>query len=190
MEIKTSKTLLERKLLQWSLKRLETNSDVDPTIVEIDKKKFRKMCNQDQSRIIAGRSLNEILTRFDNKIKDPRRAKMGKMYQRLLGIFKINCPIKEASSKLNSFFKKNKINIKVQNNYFPVTKNKLGKLDVRYSSVFGRQLEYYTGLVFKIDIKENSKYKNIINGGRYDNLISDLGSVKNIPAVGSLNLNY
>ena len=36
-----------------------------------------------------------------------------------------------------------------------------------------------------------SKYKNIINGGRYDNLISDLGSVKNIPAVGAaLNLNY
>ena len=174
------------------LKRLETNSDVDPTIVEIDKKKFRKMCNQDQSRIIAGRSLNEILTRFDNKIKDPRRAKKGRNVSKIINEFlKINCPIKEASNKLNSFFKKNKINIKVQNNYFPVTKNKLGKLDVRYSSVFGRQLEYYTGLVFKIDIKENSKYKNIINGGRYDNLISDLGSVKNIPAVGAaLNLNY
>ena len=174
------------------LKRLETNSDVDPTVVEIDQKKFKKMCKQDQSRIIAGRSLNEILTRFDNKIKDPRRAKKGKNVSKIIKEFlKINCPIKVASNKLNSFFKKNKINIKVQNNYFPVTKNKLGKLNVRYSSVFGRQLEYYTGLVFKIDIKENSKYKNIINGGRYDNLISDLGSVKNIPAVGAaLNLNY
>ena len=53
------------------------------------------------------------------------------------------------------------------------------------------RLEYYTGLVFKIEIKEKSKNKNIINGGRYDNLISDLGSKKKIPAVGAaLNLNY
>ena len=104
---------------------------------------------------------------------------------------KINCPIKQAPNKLNSFFKKNKINIRVQDNYFPVSKNKLGKLNVKYSSAFGRQLEYYTGLVFKIEIREKSKNKNIINGGRYDNLISDLGSIKKIPAVGAaFNLNY
>ena len=60
------------------LKRLETNSDVDPTIVEIDKKKYQKMLKQNQSRQIAGRTLNEILTRFNNKIKDPRRAKRKK----------------------------------------------------------------------------------------------------------------
>ena len=39
------------------LKRLETNSDVDPTIVEIDKKKYEAMLKQKQSKIIAGRSL-------------------------------------------------------------------------------------------------------------------------------------
>ena len=33
--------------------------------------------------------------------------------------------------------------------------------------------------------------KNMINGGRYDGLISDLGSKKKTPAVGAaLNLNY
>ena len=40
------------------------------------------MLKQDQSRLIAGRSLNEILTRFNNKIKDPRRTKKGETYQR------------------------------------------------------------------------------------------------------------
>ena len=46
-------------------------------------------------------------------------------------------------------------------------------------------------MVFKIDIKTNSKVINIINGGRYDKLISDLGSKKQIAAVGAaLNLNY
>ena len=174
------------------LKRLETNSDVDPTIVEIDKKKYQKMLKQDQSRQIAGRSLNEILTRFNNKIKDPRRAKKGRNVSKIIKEFlKINCPINQAPNKLNIFFKKYKINIRVQNNYFPVTKNKLAKLNVKFSASFGRQLEYYTGLVFRIDIIQKSKNLNIINGGRYDNLLSDLGSAKKTPAVGAaLNLNY
>ena len=54
-----------------------------------------------------------------------------------------------------------------------------------FSTTFGRQLEYYTGMVFKIDIKSNSKIVNYVNGGRYDGLISDLGSQKKIPAVGA-----
>jgi ATP phosphoribosyltransferase regulatory subunit len=150
------------------------------------------MLKQDQSRQIAGRSLNEILTRFNNKIKDPRRAKKGRNVSKIIKEFlKINCPINQAPIKLNTFFKKYKINIRVQNNYFPVTKNILAKLKVNFSASFGRQLEYYTGLVFRIDIKQKSKNINIINGGRYDNLISDLGSAKKTPAVGAaLNLNY
>ena len=44
-------------------------------------------------------------------------------------------------------------------------------------------------MVFKIDIKLKKKILNIINGGRYDMLISDLGSKKKTPAVGAaLNL--
>ena len=87
--------------------------------------------------------------------------------------------------------KKNRINLIVDQKYFPISKNKVSKLNVVFSTAFGRQLEYYTGMVFKIDIKSKNSLKNIINGGRYDGLISDLGSKKQIPAVGAaLNLNY
>ena len=173
------------------LKRLETNSDVDPTIVEVDKKKYQKMLKENQSRLIAGRSVNEILTRFNNKIKDPRRTKKGRNVSKIIKEFlKINCPINQAANKLNLFFKKNKISLRIENNYFPITKNKYSKLNIKFSASFGRQLEYYTGMVFKIDIKFKSRNINIINGGRYDNLITDLGSPKKIPAVGAaLNLN-
>ena len=54
-----------------------------------------------------------------------------------------------------------------------------------FSTSFNREIEYYTGMVFKIDIKSNSKLVNFANGGRYDGLISDLGSQKKIPAVGA-----
>ena len=172
------------------LKRLETNSDVDPTIVEIDKKRYFKMLKEDLSKFIAGRSINEILKRFDNKIRDPRGASKGKNVSQIIKNFlKIKCPINKAAAELNKFFKKNKINLVVDQKYFPTSKNKISKLNVVFSASFGRQLEYYTGMVFKIDIKFKSKHRNIINGGRYDKLIFDLGSEKQIPAVGAaLNL--
>jgi len=173
------------------LKRLETNSDVDPTIVEIDKRKYQKMLKENQSRQIAGRSVNEILSRFNNKIKDPRRAQKGKNVSKVIKEFlKINCPINQAGKKLNLFFKKNKINLRVENSYFPITKNKISKLNIKYSASFGRQLEYYTGMVFKIVVQSKTGNINLINGGRYDNLMSDLGSSKKISAVGAaINLN-
>lgn len=174
------------------LKRLETNSDVDPTIVEIDKKRYVKMLKEDLSNVVAGRTINEILKRFDQKIKDPRRASKGKNVSKIIKDFlKIKCPINKAAIELNKFFKKNRINLAVDQKYFPISNNKVSKLNVVFSASFGRQLEYYTGMVFKIDIKSKNSLKNIINGGRYDGLISDLGSKKQTPAVGAaLNLHY
>ena len=168
------------------LKRLETNSDVDPTIVEVDKRRYIKMLKDDQSKVIAGRSIKEILKRFDHKIKDPRRTNKGKNVSKIIKNFlRIKCPINIAASELNKFFRKYKINLVVDQRYFPLSQNKVSKLNVIFSASFGRQLEYYTGMVFRIDIKSNLKNKNVINGGRYDQLISDLGSKKEVPAVGA-----
>ena len=172
------------------LKRLETNSDVDPTIVEVDKRRYQQMLKEKQQRLIAGRTVGEILNRFNNKIKDPRRTSGGKKVSKIIKDFlKINCQVNLAAEKLNTFFKKNKINLRVEQNYFPVSQNRLLKLKVEFSASFGRQLEYYTGMVFKIDIREKNKNINIVNGGRYDKLIFNLGSNKQVPAVGAaLNL--
>ena len=168
------------------LKRLETNSDVDPTIVEVDKRRYLRMLKDDQSKVVAGRSIKEILKRFDHKIKDPRRTNKGKNVSKIIKDFlRIKCPINKAASELNKFFKKYKINLAVDQRYFPLSQNRVSKLNVIFSASFGRQLEYYTGMVFRIDIKSNLKNKNVINGGRYDHLISDLGSKKEVPAVGA-----
>jgi ATP phosphoribosyltransferase regulatory subunit len=191
-KLRLSRHFWREKYFNDLLKRLETNSDVDPTIVEIDKKRYFKMLKEDLSKVIAGRSIDEILKRFDNKIRDPRGTKKGENVSKIIKEFlKIKCPINKAASELNKFFKKNKINLVVDQKYFPVSENKISKLNVVFSASFGRQLEYYTGMVFKIDINSKSKNRNIINGGRYDKLISDLGAKKKVAAVGAaLNLNY
>ena len=65
------------------------------------------MLKEDKSSIIAGRSIQEILSRFDNKIKDPRRARKGKNVSKIIKEFlKIKCPINKAAKELNNFFKK------------------------------------------------------------------------------------
>jgi ATP phosphoribosyltransferase regulatory subunit len=191
-KLRLSRHFWREKYFNDLLKRLETNSDVDPTIVEIDKKRYFKMLNEDLSKVVAGRSIDEILKRFDNKIRDPRGTKKGENVSKIIKEFlKIKCPINKAASELNKFFKKNKINLVVDQKYFPVSENKILKLNVIFSASFGRQLEYYTGMVFKIDINSKSKNRNIINGGRYDKLISDLGAKNQVAAVGAaLNLNY
>jgi ATP phosphoribosyltransferase regulatory subunit len=191
-KLRLSRHFWREKYFNDLLKRLETNSDVDPTIVEIDKKRYFKMLKEDLSKVIAGRSIDEILKRFDNKIRDPRGTKKGDNVSKIIKEFlKIKCPINKAASELNKFFKKNKINLVVDQKYFPVSENKISKLNVVFSASFGRQLEYYTGMVFKIDINAKSKSRNIINGGRYDKLISDLGAKNQVAAVGAaLNLNY
>jgi ATP phosphoribosyltransferase regulatory subunit len=50
----------------------------------------------------------------------------------------------------------------------------------RFAATFGRNLEYYTGFVFQIEAGQHQ----IAGGGRYDELLSDMGSPVPVPAVG------
>ena len=101
------------------------------------------MLKEDLSKVIEGRSIDEILKRFDNKIRDPRGTKKGENVSKIIKEFlKIKCPINKAASELNKFFKKNKINLVVDQKYFPISENKISKLNVVFSASFGRQLEY------------------------------------------------
>ena len=170
------------------LNRLETNSDVDPTAINLDKKKFSEMKNLDQSKEIANRKVSEILSRFDRKIKDPRSFAENKKIVKIIREFlKINCPISKLEKILKSFVKKNNLSNIVFKDLSTI-KN-LSKINSKtvFSTNFGRDIEYYTGIVFEI---YNSSKKEIARGGRYDGLLKSLGSKKNISAVGAaINLN-
>ena len=170
------------------LDRLETNSDVDPTAVDLDKKKFSEMKNLEQNKEIANRKVSEILSRFDRKIKDPRSFGENKKIVKIIREFlKINCSIDKLEKNLRNFVKKNNLGSNVFKNLS--TMKDLSKINSKmiFSTNFGRDIEYYTGIVFEI---YNSSKKEIASGGRYDGLLKSLGSKKNISAVGAaINLN-
>jgi len=54
---------------------------------------------------------------------------------------------------------------------------------IRFSTAFGRGLDYYTGFEFELHAKGNST-EPLVGGGRYDGLLTLLGARTPIPAVG------
>jgi ATP phosphoribosyltransferase regulatory subunit len=54
----------------------------------------------------------------------------------------------------------------------------------RFAADFGREIEYYTGFTFQIDAETKEGPVAVAGGGRYDNLLSDMGAPSPIPAVG------
>ena len=54
-----------------------------------------------------------------------------------------------------------------------------------FAAVFGRTLEYYTGFVFQVEVPDPSGGAvSVAGGGRYDNMLSDIGAGAPVPAVG------
>ena len=53
-----------------------------------------------------------------------------------------------------------------------------------FAAGFGRELEYYTGFTFQIEADTPHGPVAVAGGGRYDNLLSDMGSPVAVPAVG------
>jgi ATP phosphoribosyltransferase regulatory subunit len=54
---------------------------------------------------------------------------------------------------------------------------------MRFATAFGRGLDYYTGFEFELHHKGNGN-EPLVAGGRYDGLMTQLGSRQPIPAVG------
>jgi ATP phosphoribosyltransferase regulatory subunit len=55
---------------------------------------------------------------------------------------------------------------------------------VSFASAFGRGLDYYTGFVFELHDPNAGAGGPLVAGGRYDGLLTRLGSAQPIPAVG------
>ena len=171
------------------LNRLETNSDIDPIAVDFDKKRFSEMKKLNQNKEIAGRKISEILYRFDKKIRDPRSFAEGKKTTKIIREFlKITCPIDQMDGYLKNFFKKYNIKKNLIKNSLPIKSLSQSGYKIIFSTNFGRDLEYYTGMVFEVSTLKNKK--EIARGGRYDDLLKSLGSKRNVSAVGAaINLN-
>jgi ATP phosphoribosyltransferase regulatory subunit len=168
------------------LKKLSDNKDINPKIVEQDKAKAEKLRKKDLSKIYSGRSLKEIVERFDLKnYQDPRNLSNRNSVKIIKDYLKISCSIEKAPKVLNDFFKKNNLNIFISSDYFPINRNNIKNIKVIFKTNINRTVSYYTGMTFNMGVKLNGKKEVFLSGGRFDNLIKDLGNKRNLNAVGA-----
>ena len=155
-------------------------------MVEQDKKFAEKLRKKDLNTSYSGRTLIDILERFDIKnYQDPRNLSNKKSVKIIKDYLKICCPIEKAPKTLNNFFKQNNLNILISSDYFPINKNNIKNTKVIFNTNINRTVNYYTGMTFNIQVKLNNKKEVFLSGGRFDSLIKDLGNKKNLNAVGA-----
>ena len=58
-------------------------------------------------------------------------------------------------------------------------------IKISFTTNIGRNVPYYSNMVFNIQVKTKGKIQTFLSGGRYNRLVKNLGSKKNVSAVGA-----
>jgi ATP phosphoribosyltransferase regulatory subunit len=137
---------------------------------------------------VGGRSVAEIADRF----LEQATLKAGALPRDAISIIKRFLAIAgepdAAVKQLRGLASDAKLNISTAIDQFEARVGFMAKrgIDIRktrFSTSFGRGLDYYTGFEFELHHKGNGT-EPLVAGGRYDGLMTQLGSREPIPAVG------
>ena len=140
--------------------------------------------------LIGARSLSEITGQLRAKAQDliaePLEAEKVALIEQYLDI---SAPPKAVGARLEDLAEKSGLDLSHALESYQKRIEWLGKMEVdlskaEFTAEFGRNLEYYTGFVFQIEMPGLEKEGHIAGGGRYDNLLKSLGASKSLPAIG------
>ena len=139
---------------------------------------------------VGGRSVGEIADRFLEQAALGAQASLpretGALIERFLAV---GGDPDEAAAELRSFARDAKLAL---DSALDLLESRTGFLAargvdvsrIRFSTAFGRGLDYYTGFVFELHQPGAGANGQLVAGGRYDGLLTRLGSRAPIPAVG------
>jgi ATP phosphoribosyltransferase regulatory subunit len=137
------------------------------------------------------RTLPEITERLLAAAADAREVPLEMAAAALIDSFTlVRTPVREAVRRVCELLRPHKIDIGFALDSFKrrldfLDNHGVDTRDARFSAVFGRSLEYYTGFVFQAVAPKLGATSPIASGGRYDGLLTDMGSPLAVPAVGS-----
>jgi ATP phosphoribosyltransferase regulatory subunit len=139
-------------------------------------------------QVVTERTIGDIATRLAEKLADRSEPRLAAdAARRIESYLALKGPAHEMVAQLNALgggvaFSKAVGDFSNRLDAF----EDLG-LNIRrfqFSGSFGRELEYYTGFVFQIDVDNRNTPLTVAGGGRYDDLLKDLGAKQRLPAVG------
>jgi ATP phosphoribosyltransferase regulatory subunit len=137
---------------------------------------------------VGGRSVSEIADRF----LEQSTLKSGALPRDALSLIKRFMAIEgapdDAIAKLRALAREAKLDItaaidQLESRVGFMAARGIDIRNTRFSTSFGRGLDYYTGFEFELHAKGNG-VEPLVAGGRYDGLMTQLGSIGPIPAVG------
>lgn len=135
----------------------------------------------------ASRSPRDIARRLKEKL-ELATTRLDKAALAIMREFlALDLPLGEAAAALHQFADKSGLKIDGTLALFDARVAALARVGadaglIRYRAAFGRPLDYYTGLVFEIELEGTPAV--LAGGGRFDRLLTLLGAREHIPAVG------
>lgn len=137
---------------------------------------------------VGGRDVTEIASRLEGKAADRRETPLERAKADTINAYlaiagdaaSIDTELKtigsgERYAAARDYFSKR---------LFEMEELGLNPRRFHFAAGFGRDLEYYTGFTFQIEADTPHGPVAVAGGGRYDNLLSDMGSPVPVPAVG------
>jgi ATP phosphoribosyltransferase regulatory subunit len=139
---------------------------------------------------VGGRSVGEIADRFLEQAALGASSGLPRATRALIEQFlAINGDPDEAADALRTLASEAQLDLSAALDLFESRTGFLAAQGVevsriKFSTAFGRGLDYYTGFVFELHDREMRLDRQLVAGGRYDELLTRLGAAAPIPAVG------
>jgi ATP phosphoribosyltransferase regulatory subunit len=139
---------------------------------------------------VGGRSVGEIANRFLEQAALGAQTSLPRETRALIERFlAIGGDPDDAAAGLRAFARDARIALDAVLDLFESRTGFLAARGVdvgriRFSTAFGRGLDYYTGFVFELHDPRARSPGQLVAGGRYDGLLARLGSARPISAVG------
>jgi ATP phosphoribosyltransferase regulatory subunit len=141
--------------------------------------------------LIGLRRPSEILKRLNDKAADWKERPLPR--ETILAIedyLRLRASIPSALGAMEKLFRGHKINLDHRlaelQSLFGELQRLAGNTPLKFSADFGRHFEYYTGMVFQLEIEGAGAAGEIAGGGRYDGLIRALSAgARDTPAIGA-----
>lgn len=138
----------------------------------------------------AGRTREEIVARALEREAEAAAVRLDPV---LVGVitklFDISGPIEDALAQIRALLKTAGIKLDgalaaAEARLATIKSLGVDPMCVRFTAHFGRNMEYYTGLVFELWSEDSAGTLQIAAGGRYDTLMESLGADRPVSAVG------
>jgi ATP phosphoribosyltransferase regulatory subunit len=138
----------------------------------------------------AGRSRAEIVARALDRAAEAATLRLDPvMADAIAKLLDISGPAQDALAQVRALLKTTGVNLDAQLAAMDARLATLTSLGVapervRFTAHFGRNMEYYTGLVFELWARDREGPVQVAGGGRYDTLLESLGAKQAVSAIG------